>query len=1025
MTVSSEVAYVERAWTGVETEFGTGIQADATTDLRLVHRSAEGLRTALQLGVHYTATLAAGTNIAAVQPLPAMPAPPAMIEIGRETAALQPVDFQDNSRYGQDVHERIADQGAMRDAEQRAKTSLLEGVSVRVPLGETIGPLPPASQRRLKWMAGGAGGELIFVEGPAVNVTDGAADFASAFAAVGANIPSGQMFFTTAGYFAPSDFGGGLYVVRNAEPSHPGKIALAGGRWGELVASAVCPEQFGARNDKTTYDDDAADNAFAYIKAMGGGQFWWRPGAGYLLNQPHNFWPSVAYAMRWETGAYCYYGPGMAGDAGKVFFKFGHPLGSNIYGKYLVLDAPRILPWDSGASGQVGPVLIEYQRMGQTHLGPGGEIFTNRNTAFRASRVYNSKFDKCVIFGGGHHLARKVSAGTFSITTGTKNITSSLGEFDATDVNRQLFLYGTRTQQFTIASVTDANNAVVTENAVATYAAVRGNFDGIKCATTADNDVVTLETGRATADLLNRVVKIIDANTEGGSGSPLHPHRATVVEVVSATQLRLDVAPTVSQAATYISFSPVVDIYPEPEDGTNDFIWDNLTIEADHGTLIAIDKAINVRFPNLKLHANNPGFFGFGFGDDCTLFNMMLSRTTGYFGGDIEGAVVNSLARVHASGIAGLLYIGDMTGIGCDWQSLVYKSDCVSGAEVVVGNWTLNNVVGYQTIDRALMGKGSGRISLDRGALIKSAYTGTYHPRRFGVTPYDVTLAPTGAEMVAAGSSTLLGISGSEINWLAFGTSALAPTNAADFSNGVRLVSRAYAPNGTQVQNALLLVRNRNPSVGNVEGEWLVQTRNSGGTLATRLQITSDGQWLPGADNVQNIGYAGGRMAVIYAGTGTINTSDQREKQDIEDIPDEWLDAWREVRWCRYRWQAAVAEKGSAARWHVGLIAQQVRDAFAARGVDAYEIGLLCFDEWHAEPARPAVTSTIVVFDEGGGERETEVEIEPAFPGREAGSRYGLRYSQCEAMEAAYARRERTRICEELDRLRNLVEPLA
>lgn len=816
-------------------------------------------------------------------------------------------------------------------------------------------------------------------------------------------------------------------IVANAKDgtwAQDGAGAVSSSILESLRTIEVTPEQFGAKNDRATPDDDAFDAAYVFLMSLPqGGTLRLKTGLGYLLNRSHHLWPAKAYALRWEAGAYVYYGPDMAGDAAKILLDFDHPTGDDIYGKYMVWDAPRILPWDDGASGQTGPVLFQYRRMGQTHLLQGGEVFTSRNTAFRLSRIYNSKFDKCVIFGGGHHLARKISLGTFTIAAGTKNITSSLGEFDGSDVGRQVFLYGSRTQQFTIASVTDASSAVTTENAVATFTAARGNFDGIKCETTAGSDIVTLEAGRTTADLLGRVVKIVDAATEGGAGDPRHPHRATVAEIVSATQIRLDAAPTVSQASTYISFSPVVDIYPEAEGGTNDFIWDNLTIEADHGTLLAVDKAINVRFPNLKIHADNPGFFAFGYEDDCTLFNMMLSRTTGYFAGDIEGAVVNGLGRVHVSGVTGLLSIGDVTGIGCDWQSLVYKSDCVSGAEVVVGNWTLNNVVGYQTIDRALMGKGSGRISLDRGALVKSAYTGTYHPRRFGVMPYDVTLAPTGAEMVAAGTGTLLGISGSEINWLAFGTSALAPTNAADFSNGLRLVSRAYAPNGTQVQNALLQVRNRNPSVGNVEGEWLIQTRDSGGTLTTRWQIAAAGHLYPGADNAYDIGFAGsGRVRNVYLGNNPIVTSDERDKQDIADIPDAVLDAWGTVRRRKFRYHDAVEIKGDGARWHFGLVAQEVIAALEAEGIDPFRLGPVCLDSWDAEPPRPAVMQTVAVQNEHSTTTAEAIEVEPAFPGREAGERYGLRYTECDQIEAAWQRREKAR---QAERIAHLEERLA
>src|SRR5690606_28453752 len=100
----------------------------------------------------------------------------------------------------------------------------------------------------------------------------------------------------------------------------------------------------------------------------------------------------------------------------------------------------------------------------------------------------------------------------------------------------------------------------------------------------------------------------------------------------------------------------------------------------------------------------------------------------------------------------------------------------------------------------------------------------------------------------------------------------------------------------------------------------------------------------PDGDNTRSLGAASFRWSTVYAATGTINTSDEREKEQIGNVPDEWLDAWGDVRWVRYKWKEAVQRKGDGARWHIGLIAQEVERAFAARGLDAFEIGLLCRD---------------------------------------------------------------------------------
>ncbi len=161
--------------------------------------------------------------------------------------------------------------------------------------------------------------------------------------------------------------------------------------------------------------------------------------------------------------------------------------------------------------------------------------------------------------------------------------------------------------------------------------------------------------------------------------------------------------------------------------------------------------------------------------------------------------------------------------------------------------------------------------------------------------------------------------------------------------------------------------------------------------LLGRFSISTGGEITPGNDNVQNLGNASFRWATVFAGTGAINTSDARSKRDISAIPDDWLDAWGDVEWCRYKFI-------DGNRWHTGLVAQQVRDAFAARGLDATKIGLLCFDAWEATPEIAAVTD-----DEGNANF-------PAQPARPAGDRWGLRYDECQAMEAAWVRRELGRL---------------
>jgi len=174
---------------------------------------------------------------------------------------------------------------------------------------------------------------------------------------------------------------------------------------------------------------------------------------------------------------------------------------------------------------------------------------------------------------------------------------------------------------------------------------------------------------------------------------------------------------------------------------------------------------------------------------------------------------------------------------------------------------------------------------------------------------------------------------------------------------------------------------------------------NTGGNETLSFQhdnsaLRLDGAWggflNPKADNVYGLGNGTHRWNVLYATTGTINTSDERIKQQIRPIDDVVLRAWAKVQWSQYKFNNAVDLKGDKARWHFGLIAQQVKAAFESEGLDAFAYGLLCYDEWPDE-----YEDVLGVDRRPTGEKKL---IQPA------GTRFGLRYEEALALECAYLR---------------------
>ena len=128
----------------------------------------------------------------------------------------------------------------------------------------------------------------------------------------------------------------------------------------------------------------------------------------------------------------------------------------------------------------------------------------------------------------------------------------------------------------------------------------------------------------------------------------------------------------------------------------------------------------------------------------------------------------------------------------------------------------------------------------------------------------------------------------------------------------------------------------------------------------------------------------------VFATTGTINTSDQNAKTQIQEIDQAVLRAWGNVKFCQFKYRDAIARKGEEnARIHIGIIAQNVKKCFEDEGVDPFKYGILCYDKWEDEYED--------VKDEDGNVVDRKLTII-------AGEQYGIRYEEALALECAYIR---------------------
>ena len=142
-----------------------------------------------------------------------------------------------------------------------------------------------------------------------------------------------------------------------------------------------------------------------------------------------------------------------------------------------------------------------------------------------------------------------------------------------------------------------------------------------------------------------------------------------------------------------------------------------------------------------------------------------------------------------------------------------------------------------------------------------------------------------------------------------------------------------------------------------------IGTANKGGTNALHLGTGNTGLYFRAQsnaitpatsvngsdrDNAIDLGFSSVRFDDIYATNGTIQTSDQNEKQQIASLTDAEITAAKAISklFKTFKWNDSVAEKGDAARTHTGVIAQDVQQAMTDAGLDANDYAFFISTTW-------------------------------------------------------------------------------
>lgn len=181
-----------------------------------------------------------------------------------------------------------------------------------------------------------------------------------------------------------------------------------------------------------------------------------------------------------------------------------------------------------------------------------------------------------------------------------------------------------------------------------------------------------------------------------------------------------------------------------------------------------------------------------------------------------------------------------------------------------------------------------------------------------------------------------------------------------------------------------------------------IQVNNSGafvwqtGPSATAiLQLANNGNLYPVIDNTAQLGNSTHRWTTVFATTGTINTSDARDKTAVMPFTADEIAASKALasEIGTFRFLSAIQDKGDEARRHVGMTVQRAIEIMEAHNLDPFAYGFICFDEWAAQPGQPEQEAQEAVFEDGKPVKAAAPFI-PAVPAIEAGDKYGFRMDE-------------------------------
>jgi len=215
-----------------------------------------------------------------------------------------------------------------------------------------------------------------------------------------------------------------------------------------------------------------------------------------------------------------------------------------------------------------------------------------------------------------------------------------------------------------------------------------------------------------------------------------------------------------------------------------------------------------------------------------------------------------------ATGTTNVDVVGDLTA-----ATLNADGDTAAGDAAAIGYTAAEGLI--------LTGQGSTNditIKNDADAEVCTIKTGTTTFRTEGVLSIaDGSNSAPSISFWNDPDTGIMRIGGNEATFVAAGSNGLASWG----SYGLRI------KNGSAGTPSLGLLSDTDSGIfSGGAGQVNISTGGS-----ERVGVDSNGDFRPGSDNAYSCGLSGSRWDVVYAADGTINTSDENEKEDIIDEP--------------------------------------------------------------------------------------------------------------------------------------------